>query len=564
MTSVPRRPRTKVYIRESKAEGLAGYSPDEMIRQCRAKAAQLHSDVIEVVLEAGKRDELDCPGLLRLMDEAADGDYEYLISWDMYRLSGELAKHLWVKERFARTSVRLHYVTAEYPETAEGELMETLQGAVGRYERVKTRARTQNGINGKLELGRPICNGRAPYGLVKVRDARGKAIGYAPHDQTFPVLERIFRDLETLPYTAVAAALNAEGVPTPSGRGIWRPSTLYGIITNATYAGLYRWGRIKRTPARGADGQRVYRRERRAEADVRTFAIDAVLGRDLVAAAHRGAAERHRRKRRAGAEADDAFGLRGRVWCGSECAGLLSCGTNHGLRRYTCLRTYPPKGTPKTCTTPQLPAADLERVVWAEVERSLSDHAALEAALAAAADPGEAGRRWAEQTTVLDRKIAELDGRLSNAAAVMIAHPPGTTVHELTSRAATADEATKRELVRAKAEAERQAPRAIDAAEVAELRDLWERLAAGLAGVDGRPDRQRLLYAALGLRVEVRVVEDGLGVLVGQKHRCRVRVQWRGKVAADVSHSVRDPSGFRMLWDSHPDDGRLALRVLAA
>lgn len=558
------RKRAKIYIRESKDELLKGYSPDEMVKQCRAKAALLDSDVIEPpIIEAGKRDELDCPGLLRLIDEAEAGDYDYLISYDMYRLSGEPGKHFWVKEKFSKTAVTLHYVSAEYAPTPEGDLMELIQAGVGGYERAKTRARTQNGINGKLARRQPICNGAAPYGLVKVRDDRGKPIGYGEHETTFPILTRIFADVATLPYTAIAAALNAEGVATPSGRGIWHPSTLHGIVNNAIYAGLYEWGRVKRTPARTADGRRTYLREVRPETDVRTFEIDALIDMSAVRAAQAGARERTRRRRRSGDEADDAFGLRGRVWCGGPCGGLLSCGTNHGLRRYTCLRTYPPKGAAKTCATPQIPAAELEALVWAEVERSLSDHDELEAALMAARDPGEAGVRHAELLATLGAKIAEVDVRLENAAATMLQHGPGTTVGAVASRAAHADEAVKRELVRAREHAERQAPVVLSEADAAGLRELWTTLAAGLATVDGSPERQRLLYAALNLRVDVRVRTDGAGELVGGRHRCDVLVSWNGKTA-DVSGSVRDPSGSRMLWDSHPEPGAPRLRIVAA
>ena len=161
------RKRARIYVRESKVELLRGYSPDEMVKQCRLKAEQLGADVDDddVLIEAGKRDELDCPGLLEEIADAKAGLYDYLISYDMYRLSGELGKHLWVKEEMAKTAVTVHYVTGEYPPGPEGELMETIQAAVGRYERMKTLARTQNGINGKLSRCQPICNGVAGYGV---------------------------------------------------------------------------------------------------------------------------------------------------------------------------------------------------------------------------------------------------------------------------------------------------------------------------------------------------------------------------------------------------------------
>src|SRR5262245_6500800 len=76
-------PVADIYIRESTDAGLQGYSPDEMVRRCREKAAALGADVDRIVVEGGKRDEWDCPGLLETIDRAKAGAIDYVISWDM-------------------------------------------------------------------------------------------------------------------------------------------------------------------------------------------------------------------------------------------------------------------------------------------------------------------------------------------------------------------------------------------------------------------------------------------------------------------------------------------------
>src|SRR5215471_3685728 len=219
-----------------------------MIRQCREKADALGADIVaDPIVEAAKRDEFDAPLLLEQLAAAERGEYDYLISWDMYRLTGELGKHLWFKQAIAKTRVRVYYVTVEFPDSEEGELFETMTGALGRFERAKTRARTQNGIRGKLAAGRPICNGIAPYGLVKVYDGR-RPIGYAPDPETFPVLERIVREL--------------------------RVDTMAAILDNATYRGDYRFGVTKSVPTRDRDGKRKFVRTKHDASNVTTFAID--------------------------------------------------------------------------------------------------------------------------------------------------------------------------------------------------------------------------------------------------------------------------------------------------
>jgi DNA invertase Pin-like site-specific DNA recombinase len=550
------RPLARIYLRESKDELLRGYSPDEMVRQCRVKAEQLGADVERVIVEAGKRDEFDCPGLLETIADAATGAFDYLIAYDMYRLSGELGKHLWVKESLAKTAVEIHYVTMEFAAGPEGELMETVQAAVGRYERMKTRARTQNGIAGKLAKKQPICNGVAPYGLEKVRDDRQKAIGYRPSDE-LAILERIVRELRTDTTVQIARRLNDEGVPTPSGQGRWRSGTISTLMANPIYGGEYRWGRVKRTAGRHADGRRKYLTSRRPENEHQTFAVPAVIDVGALAAAHAAmTARRHVRRSRLG-ETADAYALRGRLFC-SACGGLLSTGMNNGYRRYFCQRSYPLMGKERTCTMPQVHAEAIEAHVWDRVRAAFERRELIEAALRQASDPGEAGARHASQVATLRSDIAQLSRRIANAGAIMEDVGPGTQTYDDTLVRLRENEATRAAHLELLASLERQAPVVLSSDEVSGMLRLWDELDEGLGEAGDDVVKQRALYRALGLRIEARL--DERGVLLGRKHRYAVRVIWCGQLLDSAVY----PSGSCALWDSHPTDGGPVLRVVSS
>ena len=49
---------------------------------------------------------------------------------------------------------------------------------------------------------------------------------------------------------ALAAQLTARGVPTPTGRPVWRSTTIRNLLTNPAYKGQAASGRLRTTPAR--------------------------------------------------------------------------------------------------------------------------------------------------------------------------------------------------------------------------------------------------------------------------------------------------------------------------
>lgn len=70
---------------------------------------------------------------------------------------------------------------------------------------------------------------------------------------TAPIVLRVHRDYDAgLSPVAIAAALTAEGVPTPEGRRVWHNNTILGskrsnsgLLRNPIYTGRYIWGKVK-------------------------------------------------------------------------------------------------------------------------------------------------------------------------------------------------------------------------------------------------------------------------------------------------------------------------------
>lgn len=544
--------RARIYIRESDEKMLKGYSPDQMVEQCRQKAAQLGAEVVHVAIEAAKRDELDPPGLMAELDAAERGEYELLISWDMLRLTGDLAKHLAFRAAMAETRVQIQYVTVEFPDSEEGELFEIMAGGLSRYERLKTRRRTQNGIRGKLAKRQPIGNGTTPYGLKPVKH-EGRTVGYAPDDAgKIDVLRRIVRELGRRSMQAICDDLNAERVPTPSGRGRWSTGIVSRLLANGTYFGSYEFGRVRRIPGRRPDGRRIYRSRKNPDEHVTRFAIDPVIPADDIALARAGLAERKRRGAARRPEADDPYALRGRLTCG-HCGGALSCAVNNGYRRYLCLRAYGREVDPATrCPLPEVPADALEAAAWAAFAARIRDRPALERALAAASDPGDAGRRYEELLATNEREVARLAARIEHANDVMLDFGRGTEQYDDAREKSARMSARKRELEASLSELRARRPTVLTADGAARAREAWACLEDGLEEAGRSASRQRTLYETVGLTGTV--AREAAGERVG---RHRYALGWAMQVA--LSGGATDASRSVVRWDTPDGPPRLVI-----
>ena len=109
--------------------------------------------------------------------------------------------------------------------------------------------------------------GPRPYGFepVPAPDGVGKVLQVVPEERD--VVRRIFADLdEGLGVYTIAQALNAEGVPTATGRGTWKPASVLnvaralhvsGYLTEAAETVKGRPVGRARRPVLGADGEPV-------------------------------------------------------------------------------------------------------------------------------------------------------------------------------------------------------------------------------------------------------------------------------------------------------------------
>jgi site-specific DNA recombinase len=102
-------------------------------------------------------------------------------------------------------------------------------------EREKIAERMQRGLRRRITNGMPVAGCRALYGYAWADERKSRLV---IDPATAPVVRRIFSEIgKGKPLARIAADLNAERVPTPTGKPHWWRSALHTIAKHPGYSG---------------------------------------------------------------------------------------------------------------------------------------------------------------------------------------------------------------------------------------------------------------------------------------------------------------------------------------
>ncbi|MEO1222408.1 MAG: recombinase family protein, partial [Pseudomonadota bacterium] len=188
------------------------------------------------------------PGIQQLMQDAAAGRFQVVISEGLDRLSRD-------QEDIAGIYKRLQFASVCIFTVAEGEISNLHIGLKGTMNAIFLKdlaLKIRRGLRGKVEKG--LSGGSLPYGYDVARkfDANGEPIRgeRSIKPEQAEIIRRIYRDYAAgRSPRAIAVQLNAKEVPGPTGRG-WTPSAIHGnrrrgigILNNEIYIGTLVWNR---------------------------------------------------------------------------------------------------------------------------------------------------------------------------------------------------------------------------------------------------------------------------------------------------------------------------------
>ena len=290
--------------------------------------------------------------------------------------------------------------------------------------------KTRRGLSGRIKDGKSA--GGLSYGYKVPVDERGQPMvgQLAIHEEEAAIVRRIFREYaEGRSPMAIAAGLNADGVPAPraGGRssGHWKQNTINGnrergtgILNNELYVGRRVWNRLnyRKDPS---TGKRVSRLN--PESEWQTTEVPDL--RILDEASWNAARDRQRQleKTRSKREAHDRNGLSasqglrrrkfllsGLLRCG-KCGGSLTVAGSGNARRYYCANAKE-KGKSICEGMPGLPIRQAEEQVIGHLRDHLMTEQAYRRFKETFTRQWTAGKREADEVRRMkDRTIAKLE-----------------------------------------------------------------------------------------------------------------------------------------------------------
>jgi hypothetical protein len=200
--------------------------------------------------------------------------------------------------------------------------------------------------------------------------------------------------------------LTARRVPTPTGRPIWRSTTIRNLLTNPAYKGQAASGRLRTAPARrrwsalAPVGKGASTRVHPSEEWI-TVAVPALVSAEQFDLVARRLAANQRSARRS---TTHPYLLRGLVSCGVcrlSCSGVTRTASDTRYRYYRCRGKMAKvsSGRASCCPARFIPAGQLDELVWADLcvvlEQPQLVAQALQRAHSGAWVPGELRRRQA-------------------------------------------------------------------------------------------------------------------------------------------------------------------------
>src|SRR5512132_2682606 len=383
------------------------------------QVAQLHSYVAAhdgwtVAAEHVFRDDgrsgarLDRPGLDALRDQAARAAFDLVVICSPDRLARNFVHQMVVLEELERRGVRVVFCDRPVSDDPHEQLVTQIRGAVAEYERTLIADRMRRGRQARLRSGQLLPWTRAPYGY-RLHPERPRDPAAVQVDSVAAVVvQELFAAYAAGGVTlhALAAQLTSRGVPTPTGRPVWRSTTIRNLLTNPAYKGQAASGRLRTTPARRRKsalepvGRGISTRAHPSEEWI-TVPVPALVTAEQFDLVARRLAANQRAARRS---TTHPYLLRGLVSCGVcrlSCSGVTRTATDTRYRYYRCRGKMAEvsSGRSSCCPARFIPATQLDELVWADLCAVLQQPElvaqALERAHSGAWVPQELRRRQA-------------------------------------------------------------------------------------------------------------------------------------------------------------------------
>lgn len=368
--------RVAIYARVStesqEAKGTIGSQLDVLRTRV---ATENHQLVTEYCDDGHSGARLDRPGLDALRDAAEAGQIDAVWCLCPDRLARVYAYQVIVMDELARHGVSvLFHDSPALGDDPQAQLLTQVQGVIAEYERAKIAERYRRGKLWRARAGE-VISWKPPYGYRRIPRSAERAAHLEVYEPEATIVRRIFADYvhNDLSTRQIALHLNRDGIPSPSGKATWGPSTIGRILRNEAYVGRVYYNRTESVvdPRPGKRTRQVLRpREQWIPIPVAT-----VLSEDTFEAAQgvsRDNSQWSPRRAQAG-----HWLLRKLVRCG-HCGVSVAChkmrGRNGTFHHYYYCRNHDPLragGEHRRCPERNIRADELDAFVFEQVRATM-------------------------------------------------------------------------------------------------------------------------------------------------------------------------------------------------
>ena len=368
--------RAAVYARVSTERQAERGTIGSQLEALRTHVRSLGEEYVgEYVDDGHSGARLDRPGLDALRDAAEAGLFDVVYCLSPDRLARAYAYQVLVLDELARFRVSVRFTDA--PDFADDDpqarLLTQVQGVIAEYEKAKIAERYRRGKLFRARTGE-VTTWKSPYGYRRVPRRADTAAHLETYEPEAKTVQRIFTDyLAGNTIREICRRLNADAVPSPSGKPTWNHSTVSRLLRNEAYVGRVYYNRTEMVPdPRPGRGNRQLPRNRD---DWITIDCPRIVTDDAFDAAARTSRDNSQwSPRRA---EPGAWLLKGLVRC-----GVCDVGTNsHKMRgrngtwhRYYYCRNHDPLragGEDRRCPERNIRADALDTFVFDQIRAAL-------------------------------------------------------------------------------------------------------------------------------------------------------------------------------------------------
>jgi site-specific DNA recombinase len=227
----------RVSTRKQEQEATIESQMDQLLQYARGHEFDLPPErqfVDQAV--SGKR--LARPGLDRLRDAVAGGEFEVLLCLSPDRLARNLGAQQVVLAELERYDIQVVFLNQpRQSEDPHSRLLLEIQGAFAEYERTLISERMRRGRLYRLRQGQSVTN-LAPYGYQYQAAGRQQSNAWLVLPEEAALVRQIFVEYtsEQISLSQIAHRLNTQNIPAPRG-GLWQHATLQRLLRQPAYKG---------------------------------------------------------------------------------------------------------------------------------------------------------------------------------------------------------------------------------------------------------------------------------------------------------------------------------------